>query len=213
MKPSFDTLLAAKGSCLKGVMLEQQSSRGLGKSEAKGLDVTMTKDAAGNLVIEEAEAGAADQGVFIPWVPNKAVYFTVTNGATWLCSGPFSGCEFEIGNTADGLIYGAHIHMTSDSHLTETWDQERVACLGRTTNKFRRRISGPNSADIAHAKAEVEAGRSLPLIGSFAFVVLGGDLKDAKWYKANCERERGPESAWRIRRVERAQQETALINP
>ncbi len=200
MIPNYRTLIAAKGKFLTGAMLTQVSAdNSPSDTRIKGFNVELTRDDDGNLVIQEAEPGAPDQGIYISYVVGKIAYFKMMNGGTWLCSGPFSGCKFEIGKAADGLIYGAHIHMDAKNHMDTVWDHARDGALGNSSEKYRRRISGITESEAA---AVVRAGKNPANVNAFAFVCLnGGNLKKAEWCKIMAGSVGG---RWKILRVDKA---------
>lgn len=63
---------------------------------------------------DAVKIGKGGAGHWIPYVESRAV-IGYPAPATWVASGPFSGCTFSIGKTADGRVYAAHIARQSGS--------------------------------------------------------------------------------------------------
>lgn len=62
-------------------------------------------------------------GVWIPYAPKNAIYGFAGGGATWMGSGPFSGCEIAL--FTDGARVGmAHISKESGSTAGALWSGE-----------------------------------------------------------------------------------------
>lgn len=78
-------------------------------------------------------------GIWIPYVQQANVWGFLKAGHTWIASGPFSGCVFEVGE-CDGRIYAAHLSRESvrDSNIA-AWS--RVRELARKRVLFRKAIS------------------------------------------------------------------------
>ena len=74
----------------------------------------------GTVAIAESASGS---GIWVPYVPNKTLYAWSTAGATWMGTGPFSGCH--IAFFTDGNRVGmAHIAKESGtSASTDAWDK------------------------------------------------------------------------------------------
>lgn len=53
-------------------------------------------------------------GVWVPYVPSRALYGYATAGSTWMGTGPFSGCHIAL-FTKDGRLGMAHIAKESNT--------------------------------------------------------------------------------------------------
>jgi hypothetical protein len=69
------------------------------------------------LALTKREGG----GLWIPYLAGRTVFGFLSGGQSWLVSGPFSGCYFEIG-TFEGRVYGAHVSCEGkDDANVEAW--------------------------------------------------------------------------------------------
>jgi hypothetical protein len=85
-------------------------SAGAGPAQIASIGVSAGDSKAGKLLgipVLTVKAGGAD-GLWIPYIANRTIYDYVSGGQSWVASGPFSGCYFEVG-THGGRTYAAHI--------------------------------------------------------------------------------------------------------
>ena len=73
-----------------------------GKEKSIRISATMDN---GCLVLEPDAGG---DGMFVYYVSQDATYGFADAGVNWACSGPYSGCKFQVGR-ADLRIYASHI--------------------------------------------------------------------------------------------------------
>ena len=104
MIPKYENLIKAKGKQFTAKHLKQPT--GSEKKELTSVSYGWMK----GLTLDPT--GTSDQGMFIFYVQKDASYGFVDAGVNWACSGPYSGCKFQIGKY-DGRIYVAHISIES----------------------------------------------------------------------------------------------------
>lgn len=75
------------------------------QEQSRSADVTI----GAGVVISEPGSG-----VWIPYVPSRALYGYATAGSTWMGTGPFSGCHIAL-FTKDGRLGMAHIAKESNT--------------------------------------------------------------------------------------------------
>jgi hypothetical protein len=80
-----------------------------------------------------------DKGMWIPYQPKQAIYGFAAEGETWAASGPFSGCEIEIGTHA-GRVYVAHLSVESGSRAAANWDSGDLAKSSDTQVWMREKV-------------------------------------------------------------------------
>jgi len=80
-----------------------------------------------------------DAGMWIPYQPKQAIYGFAAEGESWASSGPFSGCEIEIGTHA-GRVYMAHLSAESGSKAASLWDAAPISTSSDTQVWMRQKI-------------------------------------------------------------------------
>jgi hypothetical protein len=93
-----------------------------------------------------------DKGMWIPYQPKQAIYGFAVEGETWAASGPFSGCEIEIGTHA-GRVYVAHLSRESGSRAVANWDAGALAQSSDTQVWIREQV--PLASDKFYASSYV----------------------------------------------------------
>jgi hypothetical protein len=93
-----------------------------------------------------------DKGMWIPYQPKQAIYGFAAAGETWAASGPFSGCEIEVGTHA-GRIYVAHLSRESGSRAVANWDSGALAKSSDTRVWVREKV--PLASDKFYASSYV----------------------------------------------------------
>ena len=83
-----------------------------GKQKSITISATMED---GCLVLEPAPAG---DGMFVYYVSQDATYGFADAGVNWACSGPYSGCKFQVGR-CDLRIYASHIARESGTDASD----------------------------------------------------------------------------------------------
>ena len=89
-------------------------------SSADCLELFKTASVTGGTGVTISESGGGD-GVWIPYVPQKATYGYAGGGAQWMGTGPFSGCHIAF-FSKEGRVGMAHIAKESGtSASTDAW--------------------------------------------------------------------------------------------
>jgi len=103
MIPKYENLLKCKGK-----KFSRPATLGVNPhGNEKKVIVSATADD-NNLILGDVQTGG--NGIFILYESHKAHYGYADGGISWACSGPYSGCRFQIG-THNGRIYAAHISV------------------------------------------------------------------------------------------------------
>jgi hypothetical protein len=193
----YAMLKLAKKGLLKGTMLKDYADHSQKQAIENGFGIDLVNNLPANIEIRDA-GNQYSEGAYIPYIANKVSYFATSKRENvWLCSGPFSGCKFEIGTTSDGRIYGAHIFMGGkNSRKDAKWDELRDGKIGMNSRHLRRKIT-LSEADY------VQYGGGF--IASFVFVVIKKAIEQAEWIKVTAKQEQPPDNTpiWRILKVEK----------
>ncbi|MDE2276134.1 MAG: hypothetical protein KGK09_07550, partial [Burkholderiales bacterium] len=115
-----------------------------------------------------------DSGMWIPYQPKQAIYGYATDGETWAASGPFSGCDVEIGTHA-GRIYFAHLSRESGSKAAENWDAGVIANSPDTQVWLREKV--PLASDRFYASSYIFVAWSAGAVGPRGVQVTRLDIK------------------------------------
>ena len=99
MIPTYSNLLQ---SSYRKFSLKNWKKIPSGKEKAVTISATIGPD---GLVLEPDTSG---DGMFIYYVSQDATYGFADAGVNWACSGPYSGCKFQVGRS-DLRIYASHI--------------------------------------------------------------------------------------------------------
>ncbi len=102
MIPKYENFVKARGKQFTAKHLKQPSG-----AEQKEL-TSVSYGWWSGLTLDPG--GTSDRGMFIFYVSQDASYGFAGAGVNWACSGPYSGCKFQIGKSG-GRIYVAHISI------------------------------------------------------------------------------------------------------
>jgi hypothetical protein len=116
--PNLKTLAAAKG---------KQFTLGIGTPHINAgghcLEVSRKANVTAGGAVSVDESGDGN-GIWVPYVPDRATYGFSMGGAGWMGTGPFSGCHIAF-FTKGGRIGMAHIAKPSDA-AAAAWDTFRA---------------------------------------------------------------------------------------
>jgi hypothetical protein len=139
MFPKYEQLVKAKGK-----HFTFKPPKDMPKGEERKVLVRATVSLWSGLVLDPENDGS-DKGIFIFYESGKAHYGYADAGINWACSGPYSGCKFQIGKDEAGRIYASHISVEGGKDYS---DQLKL----KNTTVFLNHKTGMDDVDYAKAQ-------------------------------------------------------------
>ncbi|MCB2137465.1 MAG: hypothetical protein KDE08_16230 [Rhodobacteraceae bacterium] len=156
--PNMTSLAGTKGKALTCAI--QAMSPPAGSGNCLEQSVRAEIDAAGAVTIRAAASGT---GVWVPYMPGRTFYGWSTNGATWMGTGPFSGCH--IAFFTDGARVGmAHIAKESGTSAAgEAWATFTKSGGITVLNEWKIGLPDPTRYSASYVFLDLSASKSIGL--------------------------------------------------